>query len=122
MDKAQALHYFWSSFGLPAWDENTVPESATLPYITYETSTDSFENTISLSASIWYRSMSWTEISRKAEEIAAHIANMYPQTIKIDNGRLYISKGTPFAQRMSDPDKNIRRILINIEVEFLTAE
>ena len=26
MNKAQALDQFWNGFGIPAWDENTVPE------------------------------------------------------------------------------------------------
>ena len=122
MTKAQALHEFWASFGLPAYDENTVPIDAQIPRITYSVSTDSFENTLFLSANLWYKSTSWKEISEKAEEIAERIGvNGY--TIKaIDNGYLWIVKGTPFAQRMSDPsDDSIRRIYINIIAEFLTA-
>jgi hypothetical protein len=35
---------------------------------------------------------------------------------------LYISKGSPFAQRMKEPsDDMVRRIYININAEFLTA-
>lgn len=121
MDKSQALEKFWNSFGLPAYDENTVPEDATLPRITYSVSTDSFENVISLNASIWYRSTSWADISKKAEEIGEYITKMIPPSIQIDNGRLYLTKGSPFAQRMNDPDDSIRRILLNIQAEFLTA-
>ena len=47
---------------------------------------------------------------------------MQPPTIELDNGRLYIAKGTPFAQRMSEPsDDTVRRILLNISAEYLTA-
>ena len=35
MDKQQAIHGFWSSFGITAYDENSVPDDAELPYITY---------------------------------------------------------------------------------------
>ena len=42
MDKAQALHSFWSGFGLTAYDENTVPDGAQLPYITYEVEGDPY--------------------------------------------------------------------------------
>ena len=120
MDKAQCLHQFWSSFGLTAWDENTVPQSATLPYITYEISTDSFDGTILLSASIWYRSQSWAAISQKAEQISSYIGNG-GITIPFTDGILWIKRGSPFAQRMGDPDdENIRRILINIEAEFIS--
>lgn len=121
MDKAQALHNFWSSFGLPAYDENTVPEDAKMPRITYSVATDSIDNKILLSASLWYHSMSWEDISKKAEEIAEALVFMNPPAIEIDNGRLYLCKGAPFAQRMDDPDDSIRRIYINVEAEYLTA-
>ena len=133
MDKAQAIHNFWSSFGLPAYDETDLPEETInpstgeeqplrMPYITYRVATDSLGAVVSLSASLWYRSTSWAAISRKAEEIAEYIVNMQPPSIALDHGRLYLAKGTPFAQRMSEPSDNmIRRIYLNVQAEFLTA-
>ena len=121
MDKSQAIDNFWNGFGLPAYDENTVPDDAALPRITYSVETDSFDNAITLTASLWYRSKSWKDISQKADEIGEYIVKMIPPTIPIENGRLYITKGTPFAQRMTDPDDSIRRIYLNIQAEYLTA-
>lgn len=122
MNKSQAIQSFWESFEIPAYDELTVPDNATFPYITYNVKTDSIGNICLMSASIWYRSTSWKEVSDKAEEIAEYIVKMTQTSIEIDNGRLYISKGTPFAQRMSEPsDDMVRRIYININAEFLTA-
>lgn len=121
MDKSQAIDAFWNRFNIPAYDESTVPDDAAIPRITYNIETDSFDNVVSLNASLWYRTKSWEEISKKAEEIGEYIVKMNPPTIKIDNGRLYITKGTPFAQRMTDPDDSIRRIYLNIQAEFLTA-
>lgn len=120
MTKAQSLHQFWSSFGIPAYSQETVPDKAVMPYLTYEVMTDSFEGSLQMVASLWWRSYSWTEISEKAEEIAEHIATMHPPTIEVDGGRLWIVKGTPFAQRMSDDDDAIRRIVLSIEAEFFT--
>ena len=121
MNKAQALNDFWSSFGIPAYEQNSVPDGAKLPYITYETSTDSIENVLMLNASLWYMSTSWEEISQKADEIARYLYEQNPISKKIDGGRIYISKGTPFAQRMSDTDDRIRRIVLSIQVEYFTA-
>ena len=121
MDKAQALHDFWSSFGLPAYDVNTVPDNAEMPYITYETSTDSLDYVLALSASLWYKQMSWEDITKKADEISKYIFEQNPCTKKIDGGRMYIARGTPFAQRMADVDDMIRRIVLSIYVEFFTA-
>ena len=70
MTKAQALQQFWQSFGLPAYDENTVPQTAVMPYITYSVQTDSLGGVLMLSGSVWYRSTTWKAIEEKAAEIA----------------------------------------------------
>lgn len=123
MNKWQAQQEFWSSFGLSAYDQNTVPDSAQMPYITYEAVTASFEDTLTITASLWYRSRSWSEISVKASEIERKIYNM-PPSVEIEGGRykVRLPSDMPFAQRMEDPeDKDVRRIVLNVEWEFLTA-
>lgn len=121
MNKAQAIHTFWSSFGLPAYDQSSVPSgsgSLQMPYITYEMKSDCIDREVGLTASIWYRSSSWEAISLKADEVAEKILEIDP--IKVDKGYCWIKRGSPFAQRMSDEDDSVRRILINITVEYLT--
>lgn len=120
MDKFQALNTFWNSFGITAYDENTVPDNATLPYITYEAAGGAFGDQLSLSASIWYRSNSWANVTAKAEVIASDIG-LGGKLISFDNGRIWIKRGTPFSQRMSDPNSSIRRMVLNIEAEFISA-
>lgn len=121
MTKAQAIHNFWSSFGLTAYDETTVPDNAPFPYITYSVETDSFDNTVMANVILWYRTYSWKDISEKVEEIARAIVKMKPPTIKIDGGRLYISKGVPFSQRVKEEsDDAIRGIKLNVNFEFMT--
>lgn len=122
MDKSQALNTFWNQFGIPAYDEYTVPDGLSMPYITYETATDSVGSIIPLTASIWYRSPSWEEISKKAETIAKTIAEYGYWSTKIYGGYMLIRKNEVFAQRMDDPeDDGIRRIILSITVEFLVA-
>lgn len=122
MDKAQAIQKFWESFDIPAYDETTVPSDAVMPYITYAVKTDSLNNVVNMYASLWYHSTSWKDISEKTEQIAEYIVSMSPPAIKFDGGRLYITKGTPFAQRMADPnDDMIRRMYLNIQAEYLSA-
>lgn len=121
MWKEHAIHQFWSSFGLTAYDENTVDDDAVMPYITYSVSTGSIDDFILLTASLWYRSESWTEITRKAREIENYLTTMSPPAIKIDGGRAYFTKGTPFSQRMAEPgDDFVRRIYLQVNAEFLT--
>ena len=121
MTKGQAIQKFWESFGIPAYDETVVPDDSPFPYITYAVHTDSLDGLCITNASIWYRSYSWKEISEKAEEISKAITQMNPPSVKIDGGRMFITKGVPFAQRMGDEsDDAIRRMLLNINYEFLT--
>ena len=124
MDSSQALQSFWSGFGWTAYDSNTVPsedEHPDMPRITYDVSTAEFLYSIVLSASLWDRSYSWTNISKKADEIYNKIG-LGGILVPYDNGKIWIKRGSPFSQRMSDEDDAIRRIYINIEVEFFTAK
>lgn len=119
MDKAQAIDYFWNSFGIPAYDENTVPQNAPMPRITYSVATGSLEDVINLNASLWYRSSSWKEISLKAKEIEMRLGLHGGEILDLDDGKLWLVKGVPFYQRMNNPDDSIRRIYINVQAEFL---
>lgn len=123
MDKFQALYSFWSSFGIPAYDENTVPTGDDLPafpYITYDAVISNLDHPVAMSASLWYYGTSWTAITAKLAEIEAELGRG-GVTLPINDGAVWIKKGSPFAQRMSDENDMIRRIYINIEAEFFTA-
>ena len=121
MNKAQAIHSFWSSFGLPAYDQNTVPDETQMPYITYDVSTSALDGFLTLTGSLWYKSPSWEAISIKAEEIARAVGESGFKLLRIDGGYLMITQGSPFAQRMSDENDMVRRIYIVLNAEFLTA-
>ena len=121
MTKAAAIYAFWSSFGLIAYEENTVPTDAAFPYLTYQLVTDSFDREVVASASLWYRSQSWKDINAKTEEISAYIG-MGGKIITCDGGKIWIKRGQPFAQNMGDEsDDLIRRKYINVSLEFFTV-
>lgn len=119
MNKFQTLHAFWSGFGLKAYDENTVPDGASLPYITYEVADSDLNNEVALTASLWYRSSSWSDITEKEQAISDFITRG-GRLIAYDGGAMWIKKSNPWAQRMNEPsDETIRRIVLNISIEFL---
>lgn len=120
MDKYQVLHKFWSSFKLKAYDETSVPTDAQLPYITFESGIDDFNNVMGLTASLWYRSTSWAEVTEKCKEIEKFIGRG-GCLIQYDEGAMWIAKANPWAQHMTDSnDDMIRRIVLNTQVEFLS--
>ena len=122
MTKAAAIYQFWNGFGLKAYEENTVPTDASFPYITYQLVTDSFDREAPVTASLWYRSESWTAINAKTEEISQKISRG-GKIISCDGGAIWLKRGQPFAQNMGDEsDDLIKRKYLNITAEFITAD
>ena len=117
--KEAALYEFYSQF-LPAYEETAVPDDATLPYITYDIVTDSWGSETALTCSVWYRSTSWAQCNAKTREIGDTIG-LGGIVLPCDGGAIWLKRGTPFAQNMTDDDDDIRRKYINITAEFITA-
>ena len=134
MDKQQAYYNFWNGFGVLAFEENSVPTEdeitamikaglakARWPMITYQVLIDDLGYPVYPSASIYDKSSSWQRADTLSNAISARIQSQ--KTIKLDNGRMFITKGSPFAQHMEDAsDRSIRRIIINTGIEFFTEE
>lgn len=125
MDKMQVLNEFWNSFGWKAYDENTVPDDAMEKnggkYITYEAAFSAFDEIVPLTASLWQRSSAWTDTMQKSFDISEYIGRG-GVVLHHDDGILWITRGQPFAQRLSDENNMIRRVYININAEFMSAE
>lgn len=132
MDKQQAYNHFWESFGVLAFEENSVPDDETIkalieggaaedkyPMITYQVLTDDIGQPLYPMASIYDRNSSWERADKLANQISERITRM--NTIKLDHGRMFITKGHPFSQHMDEEgDRAIRRVVLNLAVEFFT--
>jgi hypothetical protein len=132
MNKEQAYSEFWSGFGVLAWEENSMPDDKTIqslidegvaeakyPYIAYQVIIDDLGHPVYPTASIYDRSTSWKRADELANDISEAIQNT--NTIKLDNGRMFITKGSPFMQhQLESEDMNIRRVILNLGVEFFT--
>ena len=122
MDKYQALYQFFSSFDIPAYEQNSVPignDAPDFPYLTYALNTAYGLDEISLTLSLWYRSQSQAEINLKTAEIAQEIG--FAKVIPCSEGAVIIRPGVPFAQGMSDDtDPMIKRKLIILNANFAT--
>lgn len=125
MTKAQALYQFFSSFGVTAYEENSVyslENPPAFPYITYQVKTDSFgEYDTAISFSTWHRSPSWTDSNALIDAIAAAIGRDGHVIRYVDNGYMLIRRGSPFSQAMGDPvDDMIKRQYCNVSVRYYT--
>lgn len=121
MDRWQAQYEFWSSFGVPAYEENSVPDEkdVSFPYITYSAAASGFDEPVSITASVWDRNSSWSVVDGLADAIEHEIRTRLPQAYDQGMYRVYIGD-TPFAQNMGDPsDDTIKRKVLSVVFEFM---
>lgn len=121
--KEQALYGFWSSFGLPAYQEEAVPtgeDRPQYPYITYEVATDSFgEFQTPLTASVWDRSSSLERITRETKRITDRLATN-AVSLHYAGGGMRLWLGRPATRAGADSsDDMVRRNIININAEYI---
>lgn len=120
--KAKALLEFMSSFGLPAYVSTSVPHDAPFPRLTYDPVFDSFGTEVAISVNLWYRTVSEAEPNAKAMEISKAIG-MGGRVILCNEGAIWIKRGSPFCQNLSDPDDSmIKRRYINLTLEYITQD
>ena len=120
---AKALHAFYSGFSIPAYAEDSVPDDAKLPYITYSVPQSAVFSGVTHQARIWYATdkgaPSNVEVNAKADEVIAAIG----QGLRLEagNGFVFIYPGTPLAQ-MQPADDATRIVYLNLEMHcyFLT--
>lgn len=116
-DTATALYGFFSGFGWPAYAENSIPDSAELPYITYSPVQPDWRDEAILQARIWDRDTSYATVNAKADQIAEAIG----EGLRVPAGRgfIWINKGTPFAQAMS-AGADIKVLYLNMILQSFT--
>lgn len=117
---AAALKAFFSGFGLPAYEQGSVPDDVELPYITYSFSTPEWNQKASMFAQIWDRTKSNAGILRKADEI--HAAIGIGRRIFYSGGYVDLWPETPFCQIMTDGDYRSAYINLSINSYYLPGE
>lgn len=115
---AKALQSFFSSFDIPAYEENTVPDGAVLPYITYEVVNPDWRTATTVSANVWYAGTSLEPILSKVDEIAEKIGEGYQIPVE-SGGCVWLYKDTQFAQMVSTDNDNIKVVYLLIGMHAL---
>lgn len=121
MTKAAALNSFFSSFGIPAYERNRVPDSAKYPYLTYDYAVAALgDGEVALTVDLWYYTENNTVPNAKAAEMSAAIS-LGGKMIPCDEGYIWLKRGSPWCQSLPDPnDRSINRRHINVSAEYLT--
>ena len=100
MNKYQALYEFYNTFGIPAYEENSVPEDAELPYITYPLTEPEWSEQSSFYCQVWYPKKKLADLLAKADEICTAIGTM--KEFEQEGGYIVLYPSTPLIQILSD--------------------
>lgn len=122
MNKEAAIYDFMSSFYIPAYPSAAVPDNAAMPYITYTLVIGDFDNPVSMSANVWYRTESEAAINAKVREISKALSNGGRKLYYDDDEctrAVWLTKGTPWAQAVDDEDNTVKRRYLNIELKYM---
>ena len=115
-----AIQTYFSGFGLVAYPETSVPDDVVFPYLTYNFPLSDWDSGKATgTVNLYYYSTKNTEINAKKREIFERLG-CGGETVDCDNGCVWFTRGTPFAQTLRDDvSPDIKRIYILIDAEYL---
>lgn len=118
-----ALYSFWSQFGVPAYAEDMIPSTATLPYIRYTVTKSQAMDTSFLTAFNYHSAKLMGNVERA--ELGAKIAEAIPQNgVKVPvegGGFLILYRGSDFQTLYQDPeDLDVIGVRTAVEAHYYT--
>ena len=120
MTKGAALQSFFNRI-MPSYAASSVPDDATLPYLTYELITSAWDGgEVGLTVNMWFRTTSEKEPNAAVDRLSKAIG-LGGVFLHCDDGVIWLKRGSPWAQSLTDAtDKTIKRRYINVTAEYLT--
>lgn len=119
--KAAAIQGFLSGFGIPAYAAASVPDDTTEPYLTYALVDGAWgDGEVSMEVNLWYYGDGEAAPNAKVQEISKAIGRGGVMLL-CDEGGIWVKRGSPFSQAVVDTDDQVRRRMININLEYVTA-
>jgi len=114
IEVAQTIHSFFSSFQIPAYLEENIPDDATLPYITYSFSVPEWKEQTSLQVRVWYEGNTVVPVFTKVDEILNAVGT--GKSIPFNTGSVVIYKDNPTVQLQpyDSPDRDIKVAYLNL--------
>lgn len=124
MTSYEALYQYFSSFGLPAYEENQLLDGRNapeLPYITYSVQSGCWaDGELMLSINIRYKNTAdWLSVYETLTFISDSLG-LCGRVLETDDGGILLTRGSPFSKNTSDShDKRIRCVTVKIGAEFI---
>ena len=120
LNTAKTLKTFFSSFSLPAYTLESVPDEVELPYITYPLTEPEWNEQTSFYCQVWYPKKKLADLLTKADEIIAAIGTMKEFTQ--DGGYVVLYPSTPLIQILSDEMTQSAYINLTINAYHLPGD
>lgn len=122
----KALFAFWSSFGVPCWLQDAVPDDAQLPYIVFDAVQGSGMDATLLTGTVWLRDAGQGANAQRAEILDRIAAAVGVSGVRLDvegGGYMLLYRNTASFQRlMQDPeDRSVLGGRTVLEAHFYMA-
>lgn len=112
----RALNSFFGGFGVPAYLEDNIPATATLPYLTYQPVVPgTWNDTSTFHARLWYKSSAGRVPILETEDLIS-AALQDGKTLSCEGGAIVLRKGSPWAQPMDNPPEGYLCEYLNFEI------
>lgn len=113
LDQASLLYEFFSDI-CPSYLQNTVPDSATLPYLTYTLDNVDWQDSNLIQVKIYNKEQGVKNTLTLAQKLSDKIGEGI--TINKNGTYIYMRKGSPFLQFMvEDEEKFVKSVYSVIE-------
>ena len=117
MNSAEAFQRWLEGFGLPVYATSSVPDDAKLPYVTYDWAIGDFlSGEVNETVNLWYRTTSEAVPNAKADEIGKALG-LGGVMLPYDGGGMWLKRGSPFCQSVTE--EGAKRRYLNIDIEFI---
>ena len=120
LNTAMTLKTFFSSFSLPAYTLESVPDTVTLPYITFPLIEPEWNEQANFYCQVWYPKKKLEELLIKADQIVAAIGTM--KKFEQNGGYLVLYPSTPLIQILSDEETQSAYINLSINAYHMPGE
>lgn len=118
---AETLKTFFSGFSIPAYTLDSVPDSVTLPYITYPLTEPEWNTQASFYCQVWYPKKQLADLLAKADAITSAIGATGIK-FDIEGGYIVIYPSSPLVQVMSDDYSQSAYIMLSINTYKMPGE
>lgn len=111
---ATALYNFFSGFGIPAYNESTVPDDAELPYIVYQLVEPEWDGRTIMYVRVYYKNKTSNFAAmQKADEVAGAVGPGI--RLGFDGGYVVLRPETPLIQQLPS-ENDIHGALITLQI------